>query len=142
VYDTDAASNKTSTNITIYESAEIVLTNIPINFSLVGPGSEVNATVNKGWPLNISVGGNVPLDLYQNGTDLFGQANPSVAINVENITWNQTESGIFNSLEHLFRWVAEKSPQEYQEIYYRILVPNVMQQKYNGTVNIKGEYSG
>jgi parallel beta-helix repeat protein len=141
VYDEYGAFDETFTNITINEFAEIVLSNIPINFSLAFPGEEVNATEKQGWPLNITVGGNVPLNLSQNGTDLVGE-DPSFKISVRNITWNQTDKGFFNPLDYFFTRIAERYPRENQTVFYKIRIPTVIQQRYSGMINIKGEYSG
>jgi hypothetical protein len=143
VYDKDGAFNRTSTNITINEFAELVLNNTPINFSFALPTQEINATSQQGWPLIIHVGGNVPLNLSQNGSDLIGETNPSFVIKVGNVTWGITESGLFEKLSSLFVRIAEnKQPGESQPVYYRLYVPTVIKQRYEGTVYIKGEYSG
>jgi hypothetical protein len=63
-----------NTTVTIKKRIDIKWTLTPINFGTVNPNSQVNATINQGWPTNITIGSqtNIPLDLYINGTDLSG----------------------------------------------------------------------
>jgi parallel beta-helix repeat protein len=139
-YDTFGASNSTNTTLTIWETIEIVLLNQPINFTSVYPGIEVNATTYQGWPLNVSVLGNVPVNLSQKGEHMTGKVDPTVDIKVENITWNQTESGLFSGLVTNYIVINEsKQHGEYQYIYYKLNVPVIKPQPYGGNVYIKGE---
>jgi hypothetical protein len=138
-YDTQQAANTTNTSIIINEYAELSLTNTPINFTEVIPAQIVNATESQGWPLNISVNGNVPLNLTQRGEDLVGLVNPSIKILVSNITWNQTISGIFSALSTAWQTVANNTqPGSFNTSYYKLYVPTISPQPYGGNITIQG----
>ncbi len=139
-YDTFGYANTTNTTLTILENIEIVLENTPVNFSSVNPGTETQALQYQGWPLNISVLGNVPVNISQTGEDLIGKTIPSLNIQVGNITWNQTSSGLFSQLTTTHTVVnSSKKHGDYQYIYYKLNVPVVEPQPYGGNLIIKGE---
>ncbi len=139
-YDSFGYANSTNTTLTILENIEIVLENQPINFTSVYPGIEVNATTYQGWPLNVIVLGNVPVNLTQKGEHMTGKVNPSVDIKVENITWNQTDLGLFSGLTTDYVLINEsKQHGEQQYIYYKLKVPVIEPQPYGGNVYIKGQ---
>jgi len=139
-YDTFGYANSTNITLTIFETIEIVLENQAINFSSVNPGIEIEALQYQGWPLNVSILGNVQVNISQAGEDLTGKIDPSVDIRVENITWNQTDSGLFSQLITSYTIVnSSKKHGENQYIYYKLNVPIVKPQPYGGNVYIKGE---
>jgi len=139
-YDTFAYANTTNTTLTILENIEIVLENTPVNFSSVNPGTETQAVQYQGWPLNISVLGNVPVNISQTGEDMIGKTIPSVNIKVGNITWNQSSTGLFSQMTTTYTLVnTSKKHGDYQYIYYKLNVPVVEPQPYGGDLIIKGE---
>ncbi len=141
VYDEFGLSNSTNTTLEILPTKELGLENDPVNFSTVNPGQNASAIENQGWPLKVIVGGNTPLNISQMGEEyLTGATMPSIRIYIRNITWNQSETGIFSQLSPSFIIVNDSiNPGEKQLIYYKIWVPSVTPQKYGGNITIKGE---
>jgi hypothetical protein len=138
-YDTAGNANSTNTTLTIEETAYLDLYNQPINFTQVIPAQTVNASVNYGWPLLASTGGNIPMNLTQKGEDLMGLIDANEKIIVSNITWNQTTGGTFSSLASAWQTVANNTqPGTNQSIYYKLYVPTIKPQNYGGNVTIKG----
>jgi hypothetical protein len=140
----DTAGNINITNITftIDETAYLTLYNQPINFTEVIPDQTVNATTNYGWPLTANVGGNVPLNLTQQGQDLTGLTDASKKIVVSNVTWNQTSSGQFVSLSTGWQTVSNNTqPGTNQSIYYKLYTPVVEPQRYGGNLTVRGSKS-
>lgn len=80
-------NNTTAIIETVYE---IVWDLKPIDFATRVPDEKANATVNMGWPTNITVtpNTNVFVDLYINGTHLFNLDDPTHYIMVGNITYS------------------------------------------------------
>jgi len=140
-YDKFDLSNSTNTTLEILPTKELVIENDPVNFSTVKPARWVDAVENRGWPLKVIVGGNVPLNVSQMGEEyLTGAAYPSIRIYIRNITWNQTQTGNFSQLSPGFAVVNESiSPGKNQPIYYKMYVPPVTPQEYGGSITIKGE---
>jgi len=141
VYDQFGLANSTNTTLKILPTKELGVYNDPVNFSTVNPGQNVIAIENQGWPLKVTVGGNIPLNISQMGEEyLTGATMPSIRIYIRNITWNQSEIGIFSQLSPSFIIVNESiNPGGNQLIYYKMYVPSVEPQKYGGNITIKGE---
>jgi len=134
-------SNKTSTTLKILKTAELTILNNPVNFSIVNPGQQVNASQNQGWPLYVNVQGNTPLNLSQNASAyLVGRTNPNGKIKIENITWNTTISGqtLFTNLTTIYKFINETVPFFNQSIFYKLFVPSVEPQDYGGQIYICG----
>ena len=140
VYDRDHAGNTTNRTLWIRKTVEFVLNNTPINFSMVRPLQNVNASWNQGWPLYADIGGNIELNLTQKATeDLKGMDYPNEKIGIRNVTWNVTNNtDLFSQLIYTDYLIINKSikPGYSQPIYYRLNVPSIIPQKYSGVVNI------
>jgi hypothetical protein len=143
-YDIYGSSNSTNTTLIILETVELTLLNNPVNFSVVKPGQQVNATSNQGWPLYVNVKGNTVVNLSQNASAyLTGRTNPSVQIKIENVTWNTSNysQAIFTQMSTNYIFINKTTKSFNQSIYYKLFVPPVQPQDYGGLINIKGEGS-
>jgi parallel beta-helix repeat protein len=140
VYDRDRNYSKATTNITILEGYELALYNNPINFSISIPGTEKNATDKQGWPMIIQNYGNIPVNVSQNASYyLTGLSNPNVRILINNITWNQTDTGNFSELTNFDKIInATLQPGKNQSIYYKMKIPALYPQDYGGLVTYHG----
>ncbi|MDI6826296.1 MAG: hypothetical protein QMD36_03860 [Candidatus Aenigmarchaeota archaeon] len=93
-----------NTTATVKKRIGIVWTLSPIDFAAVSPGSPANATLNTGWPTNITVAAatNVYVDMYINGTDLSCLSGaclgpPLTIIESWNITYANSTHNNYNS---------------------------------------------
>jgi hypothetical protein len=92
-----------NTTATIKKAIAISWTLTPIDFAAIIPGETKNATLNTGWPTNITIGAitNVYVDLYINGSDLRGLSGaaagpPPVIIESGNITYANSTHNSYN----------------------------------------------
>ena len=90
-----------NTTVYIRKRIDISWTLAPIDFAVVSPGQQANATLNKGWPTNITVGSptNVYVDLYVNGSDLQGLTGAAIGQTIvsKNITYANSTHNNYNS---------------------------------------------
>jgi hypothetical protein len=155
----ESANNNTwygpnNTTATVKKLIEIKWTLTPINFGIVNPKSQVNATLNQGWPTNITIGSktNVPVDLYINGTDLMG---PEI-IDSHNISYSNTtnENEWPSSIHLLEKTLPDDStggdfanwgniPNNTDVFsYWNMTVPDVLGGDYSGSVVSKAVDAG
>ena len=137
-YHSGIASNFTSKNFTYTE-----LYSLDINVSYVNftgfPGETVNST--SAYPLSMSNTGNVELNVSMNGTDFRGETYTNIFIDVENISYNETEIGKFVNLTEDYSLVFSSiKPTEEKYLYFRDYIPiGFIAQFYNNTIGVKRE---
>jgi hypothetical protein len=130
-------SNFTSKNFTYVKLPSAIMNTSYVNFT-GSPGATVNSTT--AFPLSINNSGNVRVNVTINGTDLKGETYPSYVINVGNITYNETTTGIFRNLTYSsYKIFSFLNPTDKKSIYFKCSIPlGFISQNYNNIINITG----
>jgi len=134
---TTGTINTTSQNFTYNELVSAISNVTYVNFSGL-PGQTVNSI--SAYPMSIKNGGNVKVNVSINGTDLKGETDQTRIIIVRNITYNETTTGVFRSLNYSYHMVFPFLTQTQEKnIYFRVFIPiGFPAQYYNNTIEIKG----
>ena len=133
---TNGISNFTSQNFT-YNS----LSSIDVNISTITFSGIPNQTVNStdAYPLQIKNTGNQIVNVSINGSDFQGVSDSNYVVVVSNSTYNQTETGEFEQLTHVYKLVFTDIHSAVSKLlYFRAYLPiGFLQQDYQNTIEFR-----
>jgi len=126
-------SNFTSNNFNYSQLPSATLNVSTINFTGL-PGQYVIS--DNAFPLKIENRGNVYVNISVNGTDFDWETYPSPKIGVGNISYNESGTGNFRNLTHVYSLSNPYlAPTETGYLYYKANVPiGFRAQRYNNTI--------
>jgi parallel beta-helix repeat protein len=110
-----------------------------INFTGL-PGDYVNST--NAYPLNMQNEGNVYINISINGTDFNWETYPSPQIGVGNVSYNESDTGKFKNLTHVYSLSnAYLAPTETRSLYFKANIPiGFRAQRYNNTIDFNSSF--
>lgn len=88
----------TTATVTVNEWVSVTLSNAPVTFSSMDPGSgPINATVGNGFPLTATLGSetnvNIKIETKANATNFVHSTNASLTFPVSNMKWDEATTG-------------------------------------------------
>lgn len=137
----DSSSNTSS--FTYTSLLAISLENIPIDFNTGSPSQTKNALEGFGYPMRIyncgnsEIGGVKKVNVYNSGTNLIGQTNPSYSLAVGSVRWALDDpNNPYTNLTTSPVSISELAAEGNMLVYYRIIIPNTISQNYEGNLSV------
>ncbi len=121
-----AATQQTTTaTATVNEFLSVTLTNVPVTFPAMDPGTTKNASVGNGFPLTSTIGNetnvNANVTTKANQTS-FGS--PSGSFAVGNMSWSGSSSGSYTAYSNSTATVCSgKTAGQACDIFHRLSIP-------------------
>jgi len=123
---TFAASDTATTtaSVNVNEFLSVTLSNAPVSFPNMDPGTTENATVGNGFPLTVTIGAesnvNANITTEANSANFAGPG----TLAVSNMKWSDSETGLFTEYTTTNATVCSGvSPGSNCDIYHKLSVP-------------------